>query len=417
MPSPHGFPMSASAQIHESGMAATELKRPGRDDPLGFQSALAHQLQAQGDIALDDLEARYSDERRGVHYLDGVTFDIRKAKYWDLLYPDIDENRKKLAGDRSSAWQHTRGRKAPSRFVPTSLSQVAQGKLAKNGFVVVDSNFRSFGDAFHKIYSDDLPVFVGADALLHAWHRTYEEMLVDMEQWCLAPKLKAILEGMHGKVQDVASELGSSVIVGGLKDADHFLTVALSLLLRKEAGTADTTPGTTGDEDESEDEVVLGSASTSPDASGKVSSALGDDEAVDKTLGAIRAEQMSMVGLFGSERRYDCSQFKPRGHYERNDVLRNYFRAVTWCGRTDMRVGAAGEGHTRELRCALALLCLLKKSGEFQEWERLDATLQNFIGETDSMTFTQLDTVFRQYCSQVSPPLAVFCASSSCCNH
>ena len=67
-----------------------------------------------------------------------------------------------------------------------------------------------------------------------------------------------------------------------------------------------------------------------------------------------------------------------------------------------MPMGGGDDGKdTRGLCCALVLLHLLKQSGQFEGWEVLEDTLAAFVGETDSMTFRELDAVLRQYCAQV----------------
>jgi hypothetical protein len=32
----------------------------------------------------------------------------------------------------------------------------------------------SFADVFYRLWKDELPVFISCDALLQAWHRTYD---------------------------------------------------------------------------------------------------------------------------------------------------------------------------------------------------------------------------------------------------
>ncbi len=48
--------------------------------------------------------------------------------------------------------------------------------IKKNGFMVSERLFKysSFGDAFLDIYHKDLPVFVSTDAILHAFHISYD---------------------------------------------------------------------------------------------------------------------------------------------------------------------------------------------------------------------------------------------------
>ncbi|ETL27908.1 hypothetical protein L916_18627 [Phytophthora nicotianae] len=52
---------------------------------------------------------------------------------------------------------------------------------------------KSFGENNYRLYTDDLPVFVTADSVLHAWHRSFDAFLSDLETEFLARKLELVL--------------------------------------------------------------------------------------------------------------------------------------------------------------------------------------------------------------------------------
>jgi hypothetical protein len=229
-------------------------------------------------------------------------------------------------------------------------------------------NAPSFASLFYSIYSRDLPVFVSSDALLHAWHRSYDAMLKDLEQSYLARSLEEILEGMANRVSEAQNQYGKGVLASSVIDADYFLAVARSLL----AGKA-------------------------------VQTYLNQDTRVAQTLKAIQGEQLQEFNLFGREREMDFSQFKPRGHYEDSEALKKYFRAMMWCGQVDLRIaGTPEEASPRELGAAVTLHNLLQRSGKFEQWQQFDQLIQTFVGRTDSMTFAQLGSVLEQ--AQIKSP-------------
>jgi hypothetical protein len=124
---------------------------------------------------------------------------------------------------------------------------------------------------------------------------------------------------------------------------------------------------------------------------------LNQDTRVAQTLKAIEGEQLQEFKLFGRERKMDFSQFKPRGHYEKSEALKKYFRAMMWCGRVDLRVaGKAEEASPRELGAAVTLQNLLQQSGKFEQWQQFERLIQTFVGKTDSMTFAQLSNLLEQ---------------------
>jgi hypothetical protein len=229
--------------------------------------------------------------------------------------------------------------------------------LRKNGFVVSER----LGDAsptqlFYRIYARDVPVFITADAVLHAWHRSYDTILEEVEQNSLAPLLGDVLGAMAQQLPAARQQYGEGGLADSLTDADYFLGVARSLLAGKGVGTY-----------------------------------LGQDGRVKETLRACDALRLQEVNLFGRARKVDFSQFKPRGHYEKSEALRRYFRAMMWCARIDLRVaGKPEQASERELGAAVILHDLLRRSGKSAQWQQFDVVLQAFVGRTDSMTCAQL---------------------------
>src|SRR5262245_8289950 len=127
-------------------------------------------------------------------------------------------------------------------------------------------------------------------------------MLAELELTYLKHSLNALLTDMHDALPKARDEYGDGVLKESVLDADYFLAVGRSLL-REQA----------------------------------VPTRFNQEERVKETLAAVAKEGMHEFRLFGRERNMDFSQFKPRGHYEAIQELRSYFKAMMWCGRTDLR--------------------------------------------------------------------------------
>src|SRR5262249_9857367 len=111
-------------------------------------------------------------------------------------------------------------------------------KFKQNGFVVSERmGAASFGEMFYRIYNRDLPVYVSSDAMLHAWHRSYDAMLEELEETYLISSLDEILTGMADAVPAAKEDYGKGVLADGITDADYFLAVARSLLAGKAVQT------------------------------------------------------------------------------------------------------------------------------------------------------------------------------------
>src|SRR3990172_11650173 len=75
-----------------------------------------------------------------------------------------------------------------------NLTDYENSLIQSNGFMVSERLSRStFGEAFLEIYQKDLPVFISTDAILHAFHRSYDRILKHVELGYLISNLTSLL--------------------------------------------------------------------------------------------------------------------------------------------------------------------------------------------------------------------------------
>jgi hypothetical protein len=229
--------------------------------------------------------------------------------------------------------------------------------LGQRGFVILPRReYPSFAYAYTEIYSQDLPVFVSADMVLEAVHRSYDQLLETIERLVLVPRFTSLLSRLRAR-------LGSDF------PAQDQLAADLDLLL-------------------SVGQSLLDGSPAAP-ARGASASQIEELVAAAQTASGIRE-----VSLFGVPRQLDFSQFAPRGHYTGDPLLERYFRAMMWFGRTDLRlIETLDNGNRvfrrRQLEAALGLSELLDVEG-LGHWTAIDSVLGAFVGEHDYMTLLEL---------------------------
>lgn len=243
------------------------------------------------------------------------------------------------------------------------LDEAALTQLEQQGMVIVkDRRFPSFAYGYQTLYLEDLPLYVSADSILAAVHRSYDAILTALEQGLLLPELEQLLAGMHAKL---AAGTGAALGPAVVRDADVFLAVARSLLR----------------------------GSPVPPAAG------GAVEQVNELVGlAQQASGVTTVELFGVRRENeDFSQFTPRGHYLGVPALERYFRAMIWLGRVDFRLLETQPDGTQLFRRRQLEMSLLM--GELigddlkPHFDRVDRTVAAFVGEPDYLVLSQLDSL------------------------
>ena len=232
--------------------------------------------------------------------------------------------------------------------------------LGQQGFVIARSQeFPSFVYGYSAIYANDLPLFVSADSILDAVHRSYDSMLEQFEQIMLISDLQSLLQQMRAALA-ASSEATAQVRA----DVDLYLAVPLALL------TGQTV------------EPVAGASST--DINGLVQA-------------ATNAQGIQSNTLFGVEREIDMSQFEPRGHYTDSPALGQYFRAMMWLGRIEFRlIETQSDGsqvfYRRQADAMLLLSDLLGPDG-LALWNRIESVIRKFVGDADNMTPAQVSSL------------------------
>ncbi|MCA9657087.1 MAG: DUF3160 domain-containing protein [Myxococcales bacterium] len=228
--------------------------------------------------------------------------------------------------------------------------------IAANGFVAVPSDAPNPAWSYHELYYNDLPVLITTDSVLYALHASFDALLEDLERKLMASEIEAMVVEMH---QQLASDLGAlpATLDTTARDLDVYLTVARTLI---------------------EGEPIA--AVTGADAQTEV----------DRILVAADGLQPLEISLFGVDVTYDFSQLKPRGHYEGDELLERYFRAMIWLGRTDMAMVTYDEAGTpafnrRGLDAAFVSNMLLAQSGADARWSKVNMIIEKLIGERDSM--------------------------------
>lgn len=231
--------------------------------------------------------------------------------------------------------------------------------LNKQGFVISGrQSFPTFAYGYAAIYASDLPVYISADSIADALHRSYDQILLTLESQLLRGELDTLLTDLQDKLRDQPESQTRA-------DLDTYLAVAQGLL----SGTPIVVAG--------------GSQKTA-------------DQIVQM---AMDASGTAAFELFGIKRTEDMSQYKPRGHYEDDPSLQTYFRTMMWLGRVDFRLVETNDDGTQVLRRsqvdAMLLLQSLFTETNMRRFERIDDVVRAFVGESDNMTLAQVPTLLQ----------------------
>lgn len=319
-------------------------------------------------------------------------FEALVARYPDLTYQQLSAETPQRESLDKLSFAAATAKFYDEAIERLQLTEAERGLLDRNGFVSVDHGQRySFGSLYFAVYTNDLPVLVTTDSILHAMHRTYDELLMDLEQTVLTGILDAVLRQCHDELAREAPNWGAAA--KNYRDVDLYLTVARNLL----AGAGAATGGNPRQGDQWDGDLLIHSK-------------LEQDVAAQAILMQIHSLQLQsgaasdVTEIYGGKRAIDYSQFKPRGHYTKNVPLARYFRTMMWLGRADTGWNllppdpASGivSDTPREVRDAALLVMLLEATGSMKQLAQMNAILNFMVGKSDNLGTLQLGELLER---------------------
>lgn len=239
-------------------------------------------------------------------------------------------------------------------FVPPGLTRAAADRLARNGFVVVASDFfREFDQVYAASEYEPFPVFVTTDAAYHLWHLVFAKVLRDLERQALLPVLERFLAAFVAAARTQAADLSGTAVADAAQRVGALGEAAAEL-----AGVDVGPVGTLAAE-----EVRLARAAATIEASPITAS------------GPCNPAQSPKNCV-------DFSQMRPRGHYTSHPDLERYFRGMALLGQEFFAVDDPAS-----LRLAALVARVLDANPALAaDWRTLAEPVGFLVGAADDYT-------------------------------
>lgn len=237
------------------------------------------------------------------------------------------------------------------------FSDKARSLLVKNAFVVKPS----YNDEFFPLYESNrysyTPSFITTDSMLHNYHLMFDFLLKQLEEQKLAAELKQLNANMLSESLSQYSSLKGTEWENAAKRNVGFFAVGGKLL-----DSSVKVPAIV--KNEVEEELSLIGAHQDIEASPVMN--LGGDENVIEAL------------------KEDYSQYIPRGHYDKTEQLKAYFKSMMWYGRLTFRMK-----NNDEVKSALLITLALNKENNQNGWNKIYEPVNFFVGKSDDITYYQ----------------------------
>jgi hypothetical protein len=250
------------------------------------------------------------------------------------------------------------------------LSQDQKTLLEKNGFFVTLSEFDQIYQLYKSAAKQNLPIYVTTDAILHTFHVLFDYSLRVTELGYFYKSLADLTQGLLNYELAKLKQTKTVNAKAALKKNIAYLSVAAALL----------------DEKFEPPSLVA--------------------KLVEAELNAInQAKEISRSEIFDYIE--DYSQYKPRGHYTRNEKFQRYFKAMMWFGRIGFYLKPGNKKSEIEqgrnlTRQAILLVDALQKARvgnepALKKWEQIYNPLTYIIGKTDDLTCYDYIKLINKY--------------------
>ena len=211
-------------------------------------------------------------------------------------------------------------------------------KLGRNGFAIVPARHNQLFQVYETNDYSNFPNFVTTDLYLQLYHLYFDCLLRDIEQ-----------KKLHDVVLQLC-ERGRQLTTGTTAEQqwlNTYFDVGYALI-KGEKGVL----GTVADE-------------------------------VEK-VNASEADTSKYLGY--TDIPFSYPLFRPRGHYTRNDTLKNYFKAMMW-----LQTVPFGTDKASQLRCAVVLAELTAQDDKMKAlYEQLSEPMTWLFGTPDNITILQV---------------------------
>ncbi len=243
--------------------------------------------------------------------------------------------------------------------------------LNKNSFMVSDRlDYYTFIHAYWDIYIKDLPVYISADAILHALHYSFGYLLKETEKRYLSTQLGYAVNFLHKYTENFPLNIDSDEYQKALRDFDIYTTVTRCLLV--------------------------------PDLPSPIFFEENYTE-VKNILSYIDGKSPVKHNLFSETlREIDYSQFTIRGHYADDWYLKTYFRAMMWLGRTEILLtnpeNSPMYNHSKSDIKRMTILSAMIAEAAFESGaepylQRIEETLSYFLGSQDNISIWDIHEI------------------------
>lgn len=251
-----------------------------------------------------------------------------------------------------------------SDFAFLTGSTNAKSLLVKNAFVVKPSYNSEFFPLYESNRYSYTPSFITTDSMLHNYHLMFDFLLKQLEEQKLTAELKQLNASMLSESLSQYNSLKGTEWENAAKRNVGFFAVGSRLL-----------------------DSSINIPSVVQNEVGQELALIDSHQGITLSpLMNIGSEPNALEGL-----KEDYSQYIPRGHYDKTDQLKAYFKSMMWYGRLTFRLK-----NDDEIKSGILITLALNKDANQTSWNKIYEPINFFVGKSDDITYYQFKDLVQQ---------------------
>jgi len=251
--------------------------------------------------------------------------------------------------------------------------------------------YQTIGGGYILNRAPENSVFITTDYLLHVYHRLVEKEVEYIEQTVFLEKLTQLSQQLFTKAVATRNKAGSAADRESFDRLTAYFAVPTAILETVQGDLQNQIVG-----DSVEDNI------TNAEKQLEILRPQMTDEAYQAALQELRLifehQKLAAPPLFAGPNQSeqlnlteDYTQYTPRSHYAKNAMLRAYFRAMMWYGRTNFL--AKSPSLTRD---AIHITQLMQDPTLQKLWSDIYNPTAFFVGESDDLGILQYPQVITK---------------------
>lgn len=313
-----------------------------------------------------------------------------------------------------------------------SLSADQAKALEEQGFFLADEDVlgeQTFGnDDFADLYKTfsgnrqehyrepDDALFISSDAALHLYHILIDRSFQKIEEEKFQPMLKQMTRALFADSMGKYQEADEGLLKDTYSRLAAYYLIPLVVLDSADLSATDLSPEDFGTYAEYlEAQVQARETASQQDLEFSLDAPVYGGYELDDFIFQTARQELDLIqdsqgvspsALFTPLRpdfENDYSQFKPRSHYTKNDILKSYFIAMMWYGRMGFTLDSPEL--TRDAIAITGQINTLKAGdGNISDmYATLSSAIEFFVGEVDDLTpYQYTDLMQKHFGSQIT---------------